>query len=577
MKRLLLVIITFLALSAPSEAAHIKGGFFTYRYLGPGTAPGTNRYNITLTVYMLCSATPAQISNPINFSIFNGRTFQFIQNANVNLTNQYQLGKSYDEPCITDNQAVCYYTIVVYDLPSIDLASSPDGYIIAYQRCCRILGIQNLVPPSGEVGNTFSIAIPGTSSPVPNAEQNSSPLFLVNDTAVICRGSFFSYPFQASDINVGDSLAYEFCNAIEGGSVANSAPVTAANPPYFSVPYQAPYSGTQPMGPGVTINPTTGLISGIAPAASGEYVISVCVKEYRAGLLIGITRKELHIRVGDCDPLNASLAPKPTTCDGFAVTFSNDVTNPPGATYHWTFGEPSSGSQDTSFLEFPPPHIYAAAGTYTVRLRVSLAGLCIDSADLVVNVFPGFFPGFRAAGSCITSPFLFTDTTRTDFGVVDSWSWNFGDETTLADTSHLQHPQWTYATGGTKTVTLTVTNSKGCRSTISTTITILDKPIITLAFRDTLICRNDALQLNATGTGVFSWTPNINIINANTGTPTVSPTSTTWYYVNLNDNGCINNDSVRVRVVNSVTLRAINDTTICQGDAIQLGATSDGL
>ena len=122
-----------------------------------------------------------------------------------------------------------------------------------------------------------------------------------------------------------------------------------------------------------------------------------------------------------------------------------------------------------------------------------------------------------------------------------------------------------------------VTNSKGCIDTAQVDIAVLDKPLITLGFRDTLICRNDVLQLNASGTGNFSWTPLVNIINPTTGTPTVSPVTTTWYVVNLNDNGCVNTDSVRVRVVNQVTLRAINDTTICQGDAIQLNATSDGL
>ena len=573
MKRFLLAVITFLVLSAPAEAAHIKGGFFTYEYLGPGSGTN-NRYKITLTVYMICNPTSGQLSNPINFSIFNGGNFQFIQDVSVPITNQYNLGKVYDEPCITGNETGCYYTIVVYDLPSIELPSSPNGYIISYQRCCRIAGINNIVS-SGAVGNTFSINIPGTSSPVPNAEQNSSPVFLVNDTAVICRGSFFAYSFQASDRN-GDSLAYEFCNAIEGATQAAPAPTTASNPPYFSVPYQAPFTGTQPMGPGVIINPLTGLISGTAPTTTGEYVISVCVKEYRNGILLGTTRKELHIRVGDCDPLNAQLSPKPTTCDGFTVNFANDVTNPVGATYHWTFGEPSSGSNDTSFLE-NPTHTYALAGTYNVRLRVSLAGLCVDSADLQVNVFPGFYPGFKSTGSCISYPFQFTDTTRTNYGVVDSWSWNFGDETTLADTSHLQHPQWTYSTPGVKSVTLTVTNSKGCRSTVSFQVTVLDKPVITMPFRDTLICRGDALQLNASGTGVFSWTPPVNIINANTGTPTVSPIATITYYVSLNDNGCINNDSVKVRVVDAVSLVAINDTTICQGDAIQLNATSDGL
>lgn len=576
MKRFLLVIITLLVLSAPSWAAHIKGGFFSYEYLGPGTGTN-NRYKITLTVYMLCEATPAQVSNPITFSIFDAGTNQLLFNPSVSVTNEYLLSKTYDEPCITENQAICYYKIVVYELSSIELPSSPNGYIIAYQRCCRIGGIVN-VTGSGAVGNTFTAKIPGTNTPAVNPEQNNSPSFLVNDTAVICKGSFFQSSFQATDKD-GDSLSYYFCEAYQGGSNSGTqiAPNPAANPPYFSVPYTSPYTGAQPLGNNVSINPVTGIISGIAPTEIGQYVLCVCVNEYRNGVLINTTRKELHIYIGDCNPLKAKLDPQPTTCDGFTVSFSNGVSNPAGTLYHWTFGEPSSGSNDTSFLEIPNPHTYAAAGTYFARLRVSLAGLCVDSSDLIVNVFPGFYPGFKVAGSCVSNPFQFTDTTRTNYGVVDSWSWNFGDETTLADTSHLQHPQWLYSTSGVKTVTLTVTNSKGCISTISFPVTILNKPAITLGFKDTLICRNDALQLNASGTGNFSWTPLVNIINPNTPTPTVSPISTTTYYVTLNDNGCINNDSVRVRVVNSVTLRAINDTTICQGDAIQLGATSDGL
>ena len=499
-----------------------------------------------------------------------------MQNVIVSKTSEYDLNKLFDEPCISGDQRGCYYKIVVYDLPSIELPRTTSGYIFAYQRCCRIAGIQNLVTPSSSIGNTFTITIPGTAVAVPNAETNSSPLFPVNDSAVVCGGSAFSYSFNASDIN-GDSLSYQFCDALQGGDMTNSAPATAANPPYNSVPYASPFSGGQPMGPGVIINPLTGIISGIAPGLTGEYVVCVCVSEYRNGILLGITRKELHIQVKDCDPLIANLNPKQTTCNGFAVTFQNDVNNPvAGTDYLWTFGEPSSGNADTSILA-SPSHTYALAGTYTVKLKVSLAGLCVATATLQVNVFPGFFPGFTSAGSCFTNPFRFTDITSTSYGVVDSWSWNFGDLTTLADTSHQQNPQWTYSTSGTKTVTLRVTNSKGCTDVATFDINVLDKPVITLAFNDTLICRNDVIQLNAGGTGVFNWTPAVNIVNSNTGTPTVSPTSTTRYYVNLNDNGCINRDSVQVRVVNAVTLRAINDTTICQGDAIQLNATSDGL
>lgn len=522
---------------------------------------------------MICTATGGQISDPINFSIFNAGNNQFIQDASVSISNQYFLNKVHDEPCISGDQTGCYYKVVVYDLSSIDLPSTPDGYIIAYQRCCRIAGINNVVN-SGNVGNTFSITIPGTAAPL-NAYTNSSPQFLVNDTAVICSGSYFQYSFQASDIN-GDSLSYQFCDAYTGADQTNPAPVTATNPPYSFIPYQSPFSGTQPMGSGVTINPITGLISGIAPGISGEYVICVCVNEYRNGILIATTRKELHIRAGDCLPIAATLDPQYITCDGFDWTFSNGGDQSLITAYNWFFGDPASGPNDSSNLA-SPTHVFSDTGAYVVTLIVNRGQQCTDTSSTIMKVYPGFFPGFTVAGACFTNPFLFTDTTNTSYGVVDSWSWNFGDLTTLTDTSHLQNPAWTYPGAGPKNIIFIVTNSKGCKDTVQQTITVIDKPVITLAFADTLICRNDAVQLNASGIGVFSWTPLINITNPNTATPTVTPTNTTWYYVSLDDNSCINRDSVRVRVVNGVTLRAINDTTICQGDAILLGATSDGL
>ncbi len=570
MKKLLLTAMLSLSLVF-AEAAHIKGGFFSYQYLGPGQ--GTNlRYRITLTVYMICSPSTGQLSNPINFSIFNAGNNQFIQNVSVPITNQYNLGKAGDEPCISGDQSGCYYTIVIYDLPVIELAPSASGYIIAYQRCCRIAGINN-IQNSGAVGNTFSIQIPGTNV-FAGAETNSSPQFLVNDTAVVCANNYFQYSFQASDPN-GDSLAYDLCDAIQGGDQTNNSPPTAANPPYGAVPYSFAYSGAFPMGPAVTINSQTGLISGTAPSMSGEYVVCVCVREYRNGVLISTTRKELHIRVGDCTPLNAQLSPRTTTCEGFTVSFSNEVNNPSNAEFVWSFGQPQLGNGDTSYLP-APTHTYTDTGTYIAKLRISLpGGLCADTANVVIRVYPGFFPGFLVNGSCYTTPYQFTDTTRTNYGVVDSWSWNFGDVSTLADTSRNQNPQWTFNAPGPKTATLIVTNSKGCKDTAQVNFVVLDKPILNLPFRDTLICVPDTIQLQANGSGTFNWQPNTNILNPNTPNPRVYPSATTWYYVNLTENGCTNLDSIRVRVTQGVQLSISADTTICRGDAIQLQASGN--
>lgn len=574
MRKLVFTILLSVLMVAGSYAAHIKGGFFTYKYLGPGT--GTNlRYQITLTVYMICNPSTGQLNNPINFSIFNAGTNTLVQDVSVPLTSRYDLNKNGDEVCITGDQRGCYYTIVVYNLASVELPAIPEGYIVSYQRCCRIAGIVN-VTQSQAVGNTFTIKIPGTAAG-PGFEMNSSPTFLVNDTMVVCRNSYFQFSFAASDPD-NDSLTYTFCSAYSGGDQTNSAPPTADPPPYFPVPYNIPYSGGQPLGPTVSINRTTGVISGVAPGQAGQYVICVCVNEYRNGQLVSTTRKELHVSIGDCTPLQVQLNPRNTTCDGFTVNFQNDAPGNPGQVEHlWIFGDPRSGILDTSLLP-NPSHRFTDTGVYVVKLKVSLpGGICSDSATQIVRVYPGFHSGFIFNGSCFSNPFSFTDTTKTDYGVVDSWSWNFGDNTTLADTSHVRNPRWTYSAPGTATVELIVTNDKGCIDTAYLDVPISNKPALSVGFQDTLVCKNDPLQLQALGTGIFAWTPLTNIINANTANPTVTPPIDTWYYVDLDDNGCRNRDSVHVRVISSVTAQAMPDTTICQGDPILLRLTSDGL
>jgi len=298
------------------------------------------------------------------------------------------------------------------------------------------------------------------------------------------------------------------------------------------------------------------------------------VYEYRNGILIATQRKDLQIKVGDCSLAAANLPPQVINCKSFSSGFINSGDQSLIHSYLWIFGEPASGSNDSSSLA-NPTHIYADTGTYTVTLITNRNEICSDTGTTVVKIYPGFSAGFKFNGICVNKPTQFTDTTRSRSGFVDSWQWDFRVPDT--GTSDLQNPQFIYSATGTYNAQLIVTSSKGCIDTAIVPITIIDKPPITLAFRDTLICKGDNLQLQASGTGIFSWTPGANIINANTSTPTVDPPSTSFYTVNLDENGCLNKDSVQVRVVDHVTLQAFSDTVICQGDAAQLYTTGDGL
>jgi gliding motility-associated-like protein len=576
LKKLFLLLFFCVSINA-AFGMHLKGGFITYKYLGPGINDPTKlRYSIRFTIYMSCAANDQQNSPTIPITIFDAGTNAIVYNQEINRTSYYQLRRDYDDLCITNEKLGCYYLIVIYDLGSIELAPNSAGYTISYQRCCRIAGITNIAGSSDDVGNTYSVTIPGSNRGV-LAPHNSSADFLVNDTAIICRFNYFELPFVATDPN-GDSLSYSFCEAWRGGGSNNNvpngdpngaSPNPAAPPPYPPIPYATGFSGGAPLGAGVTINSKTGIISGIAPEV-GEYVITVCVNEYRSGVLIASTRKELHVVVGDCSAVRATLNPDYVNCKSNTVNFFNQTPN--GITSNfWDFGIAGS-TTDTSSLA-SPTFTYPDTGLYIVKLKVQSGPGCRDSTTATVHVFPGFFPNFTISGVCTNKPTQFFDATGTNYGFVNSWSWNFGDSTTNADTSTLKNPVYTYPKSGVKPVVFIVGSNKGCRDTLLKNITILDKPPLGFPFRDTLICNGDTLQLHGIGSGNFSWTPNTRMFNSTTADPTVFPNVTTVYTARLDDNGCINNDTVRVRVVNFVTLIGRPDTTICLTDSVQLGVT----
>jgi gliding motility-associated-like protein len=162
-------------------------------------------------------------------------------------------------------------------------------------------------------------------------------------------------------------------------------------------------------------------------------------------------------------------------------------------------------------------------------------------------------------------------------GFIDSWKWDFGENNILTDISTEKNPSFTYLSEGTKTARMIVTTSEGCRDTVTRTISIVHKPPVNLAFRDTLICTGDQLQLSASGAGNFTWSPAAGISNPGALNPFVAPATTTKYYVDLNIDGCSNRDSVLVRVTDHVTLEVMQDTTICSNDTIRLRVNSDGL
>lgn len=577
MKKILSISIVLLLFASPLLAEHIKGGELFYAYLGDGTTAGTSRYQLTLKLYIDCKATnPGQLDDRVPLTIFDrANNAQIGASVIAPMTDeQFLQFDPASNPCIGNPPTDVCYRVRWYSV-TVTLTNNISGYSISFQRCCRINNIVNLVDPSNAVGATYTCDIPGNNI-LPTGYKNSSPQFVANDVAAICANSSFTYSFAADEAD-GDSLSYQLCSGFRGASQTTPNPADAAPPPYAPLSYNGGFSGSTPLGGQASINSSTGLITGIAPGITGQYVITACVSEYRNGKLINVHRKDIHVSVSNCIPLKALLNPDYAYCDDFNVSFRNEQLNPAGARYIWSYGD-GSNPDTTSDPQGRVSHQYADTGVYTVKLKVILAaGQCVDSTTTKARVFPGFFPGFTVTGTCVLLPLQFTDTTSSRYGAASKWRWAFGDETTTADTSRIKNPTWKYGSIGFKTVQLIVESNKGCIDTVTKQVEVRDKPPIGLPFKDTLICSIDTLQLRATGNGIFSWTPNYNILNSGSSTPLVFPKQTTWYNVQLNENGCVNNDSIRVRVVDVVSLFAGPDTTICQTDTIQLRPVSDGL
>ena len=570
LKKLVALHIILCSISFNAIADHIKGGEIFYTCTG---VSGNNyTYHITVKLLMVCNTT-REFNNPTFVSFFKRGTNERIADVSVALERTEVLELQDNNPCIINPPDVCS-RIGYYEF-NVVLPGYQEGYIITTQVIFRVDGMLNLLPGYDRIGATYIGTIPGTNTGA-GSPKNNSALFTGKDQVIICAGNYFSYSFAASDGD-GDRLRYSLCGAYQGGEsgFGNTARPPDA-PPYPIVLYGNNYSGSNPLGRGISIDENTGIISGIAPA-TGIYVLSVCVDEIRNNIIIATQHKDIQINIANCSLVSAQI-PDPLMLCGDTKTINIYNSSPSSliTAYNWQFLN-SNGATIFTSSGSTATYTFPDTGVYKIKLAINANGSCSDSSSSQVFVYPGFVPGFAYQGFCVNKATSFFDTTTSVYGTVNKWDWDFGDGNSIFDFSESQNPTYVYISEGPKKVRMTVANSKGCIDTVYHDLSVFQKPPVQLTFRDTLICLPDNVQLQANGGGIFNWSPAVNITGANTSTPVVSPTVSTTYYVDMDQDGCVNRDSVTVNVADHVSLQAMNDTTICQGDRIQLRIVSNGL
>ncbi len=566
----LIPLLLLLTTVAGAYARHGKGGSLSYTYLGVGSAPNTSRYSVVVQHYVNCELVGNELYNII-LGVYDAGSSTLVQTISVARSYSQEIQKEQFNGCINPVPVICFY-LATYST-TIELPDNNAGYVLTEQECCRAAVILNVSNPTA-VGFTYMNTIPGVINGIAY-RNNSSPTLVIKDTAVICHNSPFMIDFGATDID-GDSLAYSFCEAFGSGTQQQRQADPPLPPPYASVPYSAGFSGSAPMGSGVRINSKTGIISGTAPSTTGAYVIAVCIDEFRNGVIIGSTKKEVLITVADCSLTAAALDPLYINCSNTTFNFENQSLANNITAYYWDFGIKTSSS-DTS-TEPTPTFSYKDTGTYTLKLKVSSTSGCSDSTTATVKVYPGFRPAFSATGSCYQAPFIFKDSSYAAYGSIDSWRWDFGEESSPSNTATTQNATHLYAGSGNRTVTLQVTSNKGCSGSATRNIVINDKPAIQLPFKDTLICANDKLPIIVTSTGnIATWSPNYNITSTSSLSTEVYPTDTTIYTITVKELGCIDSATLKVNVVDHITVKLSPDTAFCKGDSSLLHPVSDAL
>lgn len=119
-------------------------------------------------------------------------------------------------------------------------------------------------------------------------------------------------------------------------------------------------------------------------------------------------------------------------------------------------------------------------------------------------------------------------------------------------------------------------NGEDCAITVTTRVDSM--PDIPLAVSpDPTLCEGDSVELSVSGLVNYTWSPALGLSDPNSDKPIATPDVTTTYTVIGTDpSGCTGQNEVTVNVRPKPAVQAGNDQTICEGDSVLLGGTSEG-
>lgn len=560
MKRIFLFILLSLLFQKTVTATHIVGGEITY------TCLGNDLYEVKLTVYRDCATGVPWFDDPASIGIFDVN-WKLLQNLQLDWdpSTHDTLPIVLEDPCLVVPPNVCVHRSTYVD--TVFLPFRAGGYTIVYQRCCRNQLIRNIVGPL-RTGITILTHV----SEKTMRECNSAAVFNKWPPVAICVHQPINFDHSATDPD-GDSLVYRVCTPLHGADSVAPQPNPPKTGPYQEVTWNPPYDLSNILGGDpLTINPNTGYITGI-PNTIGNFVVGVCVDEYRDDTLISTTRRDFQYNVADCGVPTAAFFVPPGGCQNEPLRFINQSNV---QSTQWYFDWPNDLSLTTT--ERSPTFQYPDTGTYTVALITVPGESCSDTLFQEIKI--GAFhidAGLKyELPLCDNNGLLIQafDLSQDSVYGIDSWSWRLTGPSGFSAQSMLQNPAFLVSKPGSYQLRLIVMSAGGCRDTL---IKQFNAPIprVDSLIGELSICPGDTVRLNSGGIigYLYEWTPAATLSDSTAADPLAFPLNTTDYLVTISNANCTYEGMVTVFVYDTTSLSvSATPPTIYLGGSSQLEA-----
>lgn len=261
-----------------------------------------------------------------------------------------------------------------------------------------------------------------------------------------------------------------------------------------------------------------------------------------------------------------------TVCYYFANTFTDQSTIPLGnlTTWSWDFGDgsPLDANQNTT-------HAYGSFGDFNVSFTVTSDSGCVATTNGTAHVYEPPVSSFSPNNVCDQTPYVFTDASTSNEGIITSWIWDFQNDGTDDDNS--QNTSFTYPIYGNYDVEHIVITDLGCSDTIVTTVTVTRLP--TAQFKSDFVCDGYATSFtdqsigNAAALSFWNWDfDNDGNTDDTQQNPTFTFSASGTYSVNLSvedANGCVNDTTLSV-TVNPNPIVDFSWAPVCDGFSMSL-------